>query len=688
MTKGGKSLKLNNEGASLIAVLVAIIFVTTIGAIITTITVTNIRLRQVEEAGKRNFYSAEEIMDEISAGLNNRAAEAMQKAYTDVLTDYRSLMVSGSGLQEKFQYSYMNNLTGIFWDSDDDTRKDRKISTEDGDASKFVYVYGYYDQDSIRDVMSDDTKGYFVSGDAEAVFSTDYVEGVFTLHDIRVDYVDDDGYETVITTDMVFHTPNLNFDSGNRVKDFMKYALVADHCIRVAGSNARIEGSVYAGYGGITVDNCDNVMFTGTNIVTRGNINVSSGSDNAYFGGSGSNIWAENITTTTNSPTGLGSPSSVTLDGNIYVADDLSLDGMDSRVTLRGSYYGYNFLKQYDRSDNTAEARYSSAIAINGKGSSLDMSGLKYLHLAGRTYLSRGNSINDVVLGESLSVRTNQLAYYVPERFLSLHTSGSVVTGADFTVDGLTQYCSYVNMDNVTDYLKDGEPVAAYRYRDAATGDYAYRFYLNFKSEQAANDFFAAYSAANAGKVNAFGADYADAIVLGDDWLYTLKGDLMYREDSSSSYQVENVVIDPNLWSPDVDGIYYTYADQLAKNYMSLEKYLEDWRYHTDTVTSSTVRFNDKSDEPLTGYILKTDEIAAASPVEIKTSGEVPDGAGKTLIAVCDGDYVIPEDCTDGIVIATGDVTVRKDFNGMIISQKDIILSTVNVKITSDELLV
>lgn len=33
------------------------------------------------------------------------------------------------------------------------------------------------------------------------------------------------------------------------------------------------------------------------------------------------------------------------INGNTYVADDLELRGVGSKVTLKGNYYGYNFQK-------------------------------------------------------------------------------------------------------------------------------------------------------------------------------------------------------------------------------------------------------------------------------------------------------------------------------------------------------
>ena len=109
---------------------------------------------------------------------------------------------------------------------------------------------------------------------------------------------------------------------------------------------------------------------------------------------------------------------SLNMNGNMYVADDLELAGRGSSVTLQGNYYGYNFQKNYGAQDpdSAKKAEFSSAMMVNGKSSHLDIKGLNYLLLAGRTFISRklDASNEDILMGESISARTNQLAYYVP----------------------------------------------------------------------------------------------------------------------------------------------------------------------------------------------------------------------------------------------------------------------------------
>ena len=104
------------------------------------------------------------------------------------------------------------------------------------------------------------------------------------------------------------------------------------------------------------------------------------------------------------------------------VADDLELRGVGSKVTLKGNYYGYNFQKNYGTSDTvSSDADFSSAMMVNGRTCNLNLKDLNYLMLAGRTFISRKTDAaknQDVLMGESISARTNQLAYYVPAEYV------------------------------------------------------------------------------------------------------------------------------------------------------------------------------------------------------------------------------------------------------------------------------
>ena len=250
------SLRGQNRGASLIAVVIAMIFVTIIGAIILGITTTNIQMRAAEISSKKNFYSAEELMNELAAGLNNSASVAMQQAYVDVLVDYRDIVMTGDSMQKAFQQRYMEELEKVFWDG----TSPRSKSTDPLDASKTLFVLGNYQKSVVYDgwwkacahstysvvgdFIASDEGQCLLTTDDEATYTLDYVEGVLTLQNVKLRYIDSQGYETLITTDIAFHTPELNPDNG-QIKSFMNYALIADEQIQmIMSSTINVRGSL------------------------------------------------------------------------------------------------------------------------------------------------------------------------------------------------------------------------------------------------------------------------------------------------------------------------------------------------------------------------------------------------------------------------------------------------------------
>jgi cytoskeletal protein CcmA (bactofilin family) len=128
----------------------------------------------------------------------------------------------------------------------------------------------------------------------------------------------------------------------------------------------------------------------------------------------------------------------------------LELNARNSNVTLQGNYYGYNYNNsgsavyntyetnektniggKYTASAGTSAAAHttSSAIIVNGNNSTLDLTGLNTLMVAGVAYvdikdssksyaeLSAG-SAQEYRTGESIALRYNQFMYLAPDEIL------------------------------------------------------------------------------------------------------------------------------------------------------------------------------------------------------------------------------------------------------------------------------
>lgn len=686
----------DDRGASLLAVLILMVVVSAIAVVITKITIVNIQMKEVERGTKKNFYSADAIMDDLRTGAREQAETALENAYADVLQHYVDYTSGGKNAQDVFKQNYMNGLESYFADP---MKTPVDTTNEQGNV---VYRVAGYDADKVKGCILDGTQqGCFVAP-ADPKYEIDYGTGTFTLKDVRVVYKDAQDYETTITTDLVFSTPDMNFSGQSQVQEFMKYALIADDQINVNASNVTVDGSVYAGVGGIVASGNGTGELKGRMILTRGDIVADMGSA-LKVGDGNSSIWAENLMTT--------GKSAATLDvnGNMYVADDLALNAKESKVTLQGNYYGYNFQKNYGAGDTVAtDADFSSAIMINGKSSSLNIQNLKYLLLAGRTYISRGNnsSNTDIQMGESIAARTNQLAYYVPERYVKVESGESTLLkwndaqkvriGEKEYPIGESDYAASIHVDPVKldGWLNHANPIVPYYYTNGVN------YYLNFKSQQDANEFYAAYYAGNTGKAGGLAGTYLDknALIIDEHnkVIMTLSGDIMYRTKPEEMFQEKAVTIEPDNWK-DSAGLLWDYCSKLAVSYKSLELGLKDFG---QSVTPDQVRFSvtdenghekiDKSIDPLFDKLIDR----SALQEEI-AKHKNPGDAGFTVYHPADdvylidntGVYDLPTSITKGIVVATGSVKVSGNFEGLIISGGKVTFDA-NVQVKGNKLLV
>ena len=417
------------------------------------------------------------------------------------------------------------------------------------------------------------------------------------------------------------------------------------------------------------------------------------------MGSDTSKVWAKNIIALES--------SSTTLKGTDYIEDDLSLDGNNSVVKVDGYYYGDNYQKEYETLEAlSSDAQYSSAMMLNGRNVKLDLSTTKYLMLAGRTYIKRGSAAtpNDIMMGESISARSNQMAYYVPTAFVDTVNNMFTSDGAEKCAKymGLLKPDNSPNTEVITGNVNPTKNVTPYKYMEKGTEYTVY--YLNFASEQCANNFYAAYeSGRRHDEVNKYAERYVadDALILAPGPLYALKGNVLYRDSSDLKLKEKKITIGTDNWKQ--DGAYWNYVKRLAQSYKTLQLGLEQYslnvpakvRIYTDeSVADPQVN---KSAHPLIYNLMNvdnaadTDTKAFTKKVESLTDKEykdIPAGHPEKCIVLKDGDLNLDTSVVKGgIVICKGNVTVNGNFSGMIMATGKITLLS-NSSITSNETLV
>lgn len=283
----------------------------------------------------------------------------------------------------------------------------------------------------------------------------------------------------------------------------------AESLVKLSACDGNTEASRYSG---IYV-NASKVNIMAEKVIVPGSISVMNDANvsilgNLAAGNGNAQVWADNIvmapsfTRTTGMKFGDGVLS---MYADAYIADDLEINSDDATVELSGNYYGYNF-SQTAETDRVLSAyakggrtHYnSSAIIVNGNAADIDMSELSNLYVAGRSYIStsevRHSSVaadgasatvnyvtvednTDVRTGESIAVRTNQMAYmplgWYEEDNVRMPKFTDINVGLNKTI-----------YDQISVWLDSTNPMIE---QEISGNTY---YFLNFRSATAATDFF------------------------------------------------------------------------------------------------------------------------------------------------------------------------------------------------------
>ena len=509
--------ELNNTGSSLIIVLVAVSFLIILAAIIISVSGANLRMKQLEYASKKNFYSDEQVLDEIYHGIGKVASNAMSKAYSEVLSQVTTsegigVYATQDAAYQAFSKKFVENLTAEF---------PAGVSTDVTYATDYAMVLGKLNSYS----LDSDSRAEAIRYNSIVVKERDFVPEKLTVKDLLVRYraAQSDGsgtltgYEAAITTDIVIEVPYINFFQS--ATDIMDYALVGNEGLYFNGGEVKVHGNLYGGmgrmgdpdraivqntyknetvYGGINFYNSI-ANLQGTYLVSKGDMNLrkSTVTVGETTKPSGTNLWVESLRMV---DSGISSepaePSDFYAAANLFVANDLELNADECKAVLKGTYYGYNngtYTTQEKTNlggnytiegSNQAAHTTSSAMIINGNRAILDLSGLSAFVVSGVAYVDlksdtypggKAGKIEEYATAESLALKSNQFLYLAPADCLKV-TNPAVLSEAfpDNAVWSATE-----NWFGITGGFIEPENPLSVKYFSNGSGTYRY-FYLNF----------------------------------------------------------------------------------------------------------------------------------------------------------------------------------------------------------------
>ena len=505
-----------NKGFSLITVIIAVSFIGILGLLVLYMALSNFQMKIIDLKGKDSFYTAERAIEEIRVGLQEDVGNSMSEAYIKVLETYdKDENSKDVVLDKQRQNDFVNEFI----------KKLANRLKKDSDQSKYNldYLKKYLDMK----INENETLIVTTPSNKEPVMTKDNKNGIL-LKNLKVIYVDPKGYASVIETDIRLGIPKVQFPTPSTLPDLMNMIVVAGKGIICEGGNTTISGSIYSG---ILQDINDNTILeknpnTSIWIKSGANLDIQSGDKivsageiytepNASFTSeAGVTLWAQGVKL---------SSAQVNLLGTTYLSDDLTIEsGSGSRVTVQGEYYGYGYpesarssLNKYmynNQEKRWSDTALSSSIVINGKNTILDLSGVRKIMLAGRSYIgtSKVSNSNDIMMGESITVKGTQLAYLLPSELIDaskLKNSEMEIKNpmsySDYESSGLKQMNSVpLKMDVKVSELGNkslneigidsAKPVQKVFYSNNADEGYVY-FYLNFKDSKASSDFMYDY---------------------------------------------------------------------------------------------------------------------------------------------------------------------------------------------------
>lgn len=456
MLFSGNQNKRDDRGSAIVIVIIAVALIGMLATAILWASYLNYRIKINDLKAKNSFYSAETVVEQIVAGIKRDVVSvALGSAYQEVISNWDGL--GTDEIRERyFAMAYTESVEKLLGVSVAGTSK-----RYDKDKLHDYVDEAFWDENNpsghVRESVWDSAVPVFLPAD-----DLDG-NGSMEIKNIRVEFYDSNGYLSIINTDIAIDVPKLRFTQAGTIDRLYPYALVGDTGIEFAGALiANIEGSVYGGVddegeGGIIIGENSTVTVQDAGyVISGGDIVVGNASNFTGLIHQGASLsikegrqGGEEFCTNVYARGLALNGSHLDVSGRMYIGNDLVLSGKGSSVSLAGQYYGYGNTDTVTKTtqENLAvnPADTSSSIVVNGKDSSVDLTGLTTLQLGGRAYVAlpqegeADNGLPHVLMGESISVKSNQIAYLVPPECIGTLDGRTVIGQNPMSFDTWTR---------------------------------------------------------------------------------------------------------------------------------------------------------------------------------------------------------------------------------------------------------
>ena len=406
-----------------------------------------------------------------------------------------------------------------------------------------------------------------------------------------------------------------------------------------------VTGNVYAGSVEISQNGYTLTIADASNFVSAGDISVDNSA--VLSVGSGCAVWAGGIL--------LKDGGTFTSAGDTFVANDLNLLGRNTNAVLTGRYFGFG--------SDPSNPDQSSSIIVNGLKTILDLSEIQTLVLAGHSFVDYGSQTENgqyVLMGQSVAVKSDQLAYLVPEEFLSVSNPFSYTseyTGGTENED----FAALVLLDETLAPYGIDDPLTDILYMRKQVGETNLVYFcFKFEDPALANVYFSDYFTEHADSIQKYLDIYCEEYYpLADAASLGLAGDAYaYIDDSQETLELIEAT-----------GVSDTTLEAIENSFNNL------------CVTLSRTNDGDDTAESPYDYYVDTEALLSLSA----GMHYYPEGSesSNAQVLVANGNVTISSGDTDTIhiVIASGNVEVCADFTGLIIAGGNV---TLKADVTAD----
>lgn len=671
-------IKKDNRGSTIVIVIIAIAFISILGAILLFTTYTGYRIKASQAVGENRFYDAETTMDEVRAGMQGQVSETIAAAYAHVMRNYDGAEGIDVAFIDEFTKEFIN-IGSLF------------PLTKDWE-DYFDFITGDYDGTMTFDI--DVLRAFIKNPAAAAAFDTKtaaynvdillspidadgdgtddrYVISTVILKDLRVTHISADDYLSVVDTDIVIDMPGLSYSTGTiTFGDISDFAFVATGEMTSSGT-VTLDGSAYVGRAYLT-DPAGSFNATST---SGNSVFISGGTVDGANAGGGDifvrestlttddvTVWANDIIVGGEHTTNVGgtvvkvsTPGTLSLDGNTYAAGNLELSGNGSEVTLAGRYFGFGASRV-----NPDE---SSSIIVNSRENTLDLTALGQLSLAGHSFVSAYGE--NIFTGQSMAVKSDQLAYLIPMTHIVSDTIASnphvcIIAPGDDIPDYDIDYDTPLwgaGTKSLRDYIDPasaggGIQQALIPLQPADSNQYLFYLFMRFPDAVSANEYFLDYFQYRPDHISGYVKLYLDDYTIAATNLVRSSG-VTYTQTLWGGPAVSQPVTWDSTGASVVGGFAVMYADEYSNRRRTLTR---DWRDHPAT-------------NPFEYLMVDTD------PANRPPNGRYIDDEGKvrayvdsTGVGVSTG--ILSSDVR--LIISYGDVSVNAPFTGLILCDGNI----------------